>query len=148
MFLASLFFLVPGFQLLQAQSSPDETTLGTPVNYKFPIRKFAEWRKDHRSVLDFRADWCAACLELEERTMPAPKVSSHFESGEWDYVRVDMTQMNDENTQISRTFNVVGLPTVLLTNSHGKICDKLKLFGFENAKNFEARLQRAIKECL
>ena len=138
---ASLFFLVPGFQLLRASSQ-------STMAMTFPISTLENWDKTKWSVLDFRADWCAACIELEHETFANSKISSLFDKGEWEMVRVDMTNTNESNTRTAQSFGVVSLPTVLISAPGGKICQKLSLFGFENAEQFAARLKSATAECV
>ena len=137
---ASLFFLIPGFQLLKAQNSSAAET-------KFAIATLDTWSKKTWTVIDFRADWCAACWELERETFSSPDVSELFEKGTWEMVRVDLTQMTPENTQIAQSFKVISLPSVLIVKPGGTVCEKLSLFGFENAQDFLTRLKSAQQAC-
>lgn len=69
-------------------------------------------------LLDFRADWCAACLELERKTWPAPEVKPIL--SDLIPVKMDMTKKNDENSALLKRFDVRGLPTVVLLSPGGK----------------------------
>jgi thiol:disulfide interchange protein DsbD len=76
-------------------------------------------RENRPMLVDFGAAWCAACKELDKVTFSSPSVAS--EMSRFVNVRVDAT--NDDDPQISATlasFKVVGLPTVVLFDSHGK----------------------------
>lgn len=63
-------------------------------------------------LLDFRADWCVACVELEKNTWPDPSVRKALEG--LVPVRLDMTQNTEANRELQRRFGVKGLPTVIL----------------------------------
>lgn len=63
-------------------------------------------------LLDFRADWCVACVELEKNTWPDPSVRKALEG--LVPVRLDMTENTPANRDLQRRFGVKGLPTVIL----------------------------------
>ena len=64
------------------------------------------------ALLDFRADWCVACVELEDRTWPNPGVKQALAGVV--PIRLDMTKNTPENRAILERFTVKGLPTVVL----------------------------------
>jgi thiol:disulfide interchange protein DsbD len=141
MLVSSLFFLIPGFNLLGDRANH------TAAELRYPIRSFSEWTKEKYTVIDFRADWCPPCIQLENETFSHPRVAGLFENGAWEMVRVDMTVSTNETDALSKEFGIVGLPTVLLAAPGGRVCAKLKLFGFENASRFLARLKHAERDC-
>lgn len=67
-------------------------------------------------LLDFRADWCVACLELEEKTWPDSGVQKALER--MTPVRLDMTKNTPENRDLQKRYGVKGLPTVILLTPH------------------------------
>lgn len=140
MLAGSLFFIVPGLKLsgLLATAS---------VQKKFTVHTLENWKRDKWSVVDFRADWCAACLELEHETFTNHEISPLFEKGEWDFVSVDLTVDSAESRKTASEWSVVGLPTVLLVNPSGHVCQGLELYGFEDATAFRKRLAAAQSSC-
>jgi len=138
MLASSLFFLIPGFQLFSRSKT-------IPKN--FPVLTIDNWIRDKPAVIDFRADWCVACLDLEAKTFSHPEIASKFKLEEWDFVQVDLTELNQQTKQIAKEYKVLGLPTVLLTNGNGKICENLRLIGFENAQDFLRRMRQALENC-
>ncbi len=74
----------------------------------------------HRPVIvDFGAEWCGACKELTTHTFADDKVRS--EAGRFVAVRVDATDEDDPQVNaIKGKYKVVGLPTVVVLDSHGK----------------------------
>jgi thiol:disulfide interchange protein DsbD len=64
-------------------------------------------------LIDFSAEWCAACKELDLHTWTDPvvakEVSDHFVA-----LKVDATEETDAINQLTSKYNVPGLPTVLM----------------------------------
>lgn len=140
--LSSFFFIIPALKILRAQHFPSSSAVVT-----LPHTLLRDWRKDQWTVVDFRADWCGACLELEEKTFSDESIRRHFDNKEWVYVQVDLTASTTANEELAQSFGVKGLPTVQIFAPGGKHCADLNLFGFEDAPAFAARLLRARTEC-
>ncbi len=70
------------------------------------------------ALVDMRADWCVACVELEKETWPAPPVQTWL--GTVVPIRLDMTKNTEADQAVMRTYGVRGLPTVLLISPEGK----------------------------
>jgi thioredoxin:protein disulfide reductase len=75
---------------------------------------------EHRPVIvDFGADWCGACKELTAHTFADSSVRA--EAGRFVAVRVNATDEDDPQVKaVTGKYNVVGLPTVVVLDSHGK----------------------------
>lgn len=70
-------------------------------------------------LIDFGAEWCVACKDLEKRTFPHPLVTA--QANRFVALRVDAT--DDEHPEIRRLtkkYRVLGLPTVIVVGSHGQ----------------------------
>lgn len=70
-------------------------------------------------LIDFGAEWCAACKKLEHQTFPDPNVRS--EAQRFVALRVDATDDEDETVvKLKDKYKVVGLPTVIMLDKSGK----------------------------
>lgn len=85
------------------------------------------------ALLDLRADWCVACVELEKKTWPDAGVQKWL--GTVVPVRLDMTKNTDADQAVMQRYGVKGLPTVLLVSPEGNV-----LAGFVGYKSPEAVL--------
>jgi len=70
-------------------------------------------------VLDFSADWCVPCREMEHTTFVDPAVVR--EAHGFVRMRANLTAENQQNQAIIRQFNVEGVPTTVFIDATGKI---------------------------
>ncbi len=93
---------------------------------------------NHKIVIDFYADWCIPCKELDALTFSDERVIEELKN--FTAFKVDMTQtLSQENEKIRNKFNIVGMPTVLIIDSKGNESERLT--GFVNAEEFLKKLQ-------
>lgn len=88
---------------------------------------------NERMIIDFYADWCIPCKELDALTFSDESVVE--ESKRFTNYKVDMTQtLSDETEELRNKFNIIGMPTVLIIDSEGNEIHRLT--GFVNAEEF------------
>jgi thiol:disulfide interchange protein DsbD len=93
-------------------------------------------------IIDFYADWCAACKELSKITF----VDRRFvaEAQRFVLVKIDGTDETEEIEKLYERYGVRGLPTVLFLDSSGKVRADLTVTGFLPADKF-ADLMRQLE---
>jgi len=80
------------------------------------------------ALLDFRADWCGICLEMERDLWPHPEIVA--ESKRFVAIKVDMTDTEKpENERILQEYGVIGFPTVIFVGSDGQVLDAKTIVG-------------------
>jgi thiol:disulfide interchange protein DsbD len=93
-------------------------------------------------IVDFTADWCAACKELEHITYVDPRVVAA--AAGFVTVKIDSTRADDPNVkELLARYDVKGLPTVVFVLPDGTTMDDLTVTGFVGADDFLARMQEA-----
>ena len=101
----------------------------------------ARARAEHKPVMiDFFAEWCAACKELDRETYVAPAVVE--EASRFVRIKVDGTNAQDPLDTLYARFGVNGLPTVAFVSSEGKVLDDPRLTGFLGPEKFTEMLRQ------
>ncbi|MCK4487587.1 MAG: thioredoxin family protein, partial [Desulfobacterales bacterium] len=99
-------------------------------------------QKENRPVLiDFYADWCAACKELDRKTFRDQRVID--KSREFIMLRVDCTLTDDKCTALTEKFKVSGLPTVVFVSSKGEDIYGLRAIGFLGPAEMLKKMEEA-----
>ncbi|PKL82572.1 MAG: thiol:disulfide interchange protein [Ignavibacteriae bacterium HGW-Ignavibacteriae-3] len=108
---------------------------------KFSEVKYEQSLKNNeRMVVDFYADWCIPCKELDAFTFSDQRVLDKMTT--FTAYKVDMTQtLSDETENLRNKFSIIGMPTVLIINARGEEVERLT--GFVNAAEFLKLLQKA-----
>lgn len=86
-------------------------------------------------MIDFYADWCAQCKELDEYTYTDPDVVDL--SGSLNNIKIDLTK---ENSSITDKYNIKGLPVVIFMNSKGEEYKDLRVTGFLKPDEFKEKI--------
>ncbi|SIT05087.1 protein-disulfide reductase DsbD [Neptunomonas antarctica] len=91
-------------------------------------------------MLDFYADWCISCIELEHVTFADTEVQqalSHFVR-----VKVDITANDKESKALNKAYQVIGPPALIFYNQAGTLHPELTLVGVIDPKDFIRHLMR------
>ncbi len=95
-------------------------------------------------IIDFYADWCNPCKELEHITFADPDVLDLLK--DFTRLKVDLTVVNDSTNAIKKEFNIPGVPTIIFYDKRGVERKDLRLNGFEKPKAFINRLEKVLSE--
>ncbi|HKD41478.1 MAG TPA: cytochrome c biogenesis protein CcdA [Myxococcaceae bacterium] len=131
---------------LQPESAPElKWQVQFPSSQTSTVHQFdaalQRARESGRPVMiDFGAEWCAACKELERDTYVDPTVVS--EATRFVNIKVDGTNEVDEVEALYQRFGVQGLPTVAFISSKGEVLADPRVTGFLRADKFLAELRK------
>jgi thiol:disulfide interchange protein DsbD len=126
--------------------------LGSPVTHAEPGVLKIRWDSEHdpglaraRSekrpvIIDFTAEWCAACKELEHKTYVDEKVRA--EAARFVTLKLDATEMTDAMEALFDKYGVLGLPTVVFIDSEGEVLAEPRVTGYVPAEKFLELMRR------
>jgi thioredoxin:protein disulfide reductase len=90
------------------------------------------------AMLDFYADWCVSCKEMEKFTFSDPRVNARLK--QLTLLRADVTANNTDDQALLKRFNLFGPPGIIFFNQDGQ--EVLRVVGYESADKFLRSLDR------
>lgn len=93
------------------------------------------------SLLDFYAEWCVSCKEMERFTFADERVAARL--ADFQLLRVDVTSNSDQDKALLKRFRLFGPPATIFFDGHGREVPR-RVIGFESATPFLATLARAV----
>lgn len=103
-------------------------------------QKLAEASKDGKTVvLDYYADWCTACLDMEKSTFADQQVRDRLLSQDVVALKVDVTDNGPEARALMKRYGIVGPPATLFIQQNQE-ARPARLIGFENSQGFLSRV--------
>lgn len=93
---------------------------------------------DKPVMLDFYADWCVACKEMEAFTFTDEGVRRRLSA--MTLLRVDVTANNADDKALMRRFGLFGPPALLFFAPAGDEMPQARVIGFQNARKFSEHL--------
>jgi thiol:disulfide interchange protein DsbD len=97
----------------------------------------------HQAVmLDFYADWCTSCKEMQRFTFTDPQVRDALKSVR--LLRADVTANNADDQALLHEFQIYGPPTIAFYDSEGKEHHEYRVVGYMKAQEFAALLHQAL----
>ncbi|MES2106411.1 MAG: protein-disulfide reductase DsbD [Pseudomonadota bacterium] len=128
--------------------SPVAHLLGTQQQgVKFTrIRSIAELdqalaqSKGKTAVLDFYADWCVSCKEMEKLTFTDQKIKPRLD--DMLLLQVDVTANSADDKALLKRFNLFGPPGIIFFNKQGQEIQGGRVIGYQNPEKFAASLGR------
>jgi len=94
-------------------------------------------------MLDFYADWCVSCKEMERYTFTNEAVRTRLAG--MVALQADVTQNNDEHKALLKRFSLFGPPGIIFFDRQGKQLNDLRVVGFQPADKFAATLDLALQ---
>lgn len=93
-------------------------------------------------MLDFYADWCVSCKEMEAFTFTDESV--HAALGNALVVQADVTANDAEDQALLKQFGLFGPPGIIFYDTAGNEIPGARVVGFVPAERFAAHVERAI----
>jgi len=119
----------------------------TPITFK-RVTSLAELQQEIKIannngqwvMLDFYADWCISCKEMEHYTLSNPEVKQAL--ADFVLLQVDITKNNEEDKALLKAFNLIGPPAILFFNLNQQEQTHARVIGFKGTKTFLKHLSK------
>ncbi len=97
---------------------------------------------DRPIMLDFYADWCVSCIEMEKFTFSEPGVARRMSDVQ--LLQADVTRMTTSDRELLARFNLFGPPGIIFFDRQGRVLPDARVIGFMKADDFSAVLDRVL----
>jgi thiol:disulfide interchange protein DsbD len=92
-------------------------------------------------MLDFYADWCVSCKEMEAQTFVDAAVRAKLDKAL--LLRADVTANADDDRALLKRFHLFGPPGIILFDTQGHELETARVVGFQDAARFSGSLAAA-----
>ncbi|KNH10315.1 Cytochrome c-type biogeneis protein DsbD, protein-disulfide reductase [Candidatus Burkholderia brachyanthoides] len=108
-----------------------------------PVRSSAELDSAVKAaarpaMLDFYADWCVSCKEMENLTFSDARVQARL--AQLNLLRADVTANNTDDQTLLKRFKLFGPPGIIFFDAQGN--EVARVVGYESADTFLKRLDK------
>ncbi len=94
-------------------------------------------------MLDFYADWCVSCKEMERFTFADPQVAASMKR--LVLLQADVTANSDADLALLKRFDLFGPPGIVFFDAKGHEQGDLRVVGFQPAETFLPTLERVLR---
>jgi thiol:disulfide interchange protein DsbD len=95
-------------------------------------------------IIDFTADWCVPCREMEYRTFSSPPVIA--KAKQFVTLRVDLTHSTKpENRSFMERYRIKGVPTVIFLGRNGKEIENLRFYEVIKPEEFLRKMEKTLE---
>ncbi|NDU86065.1 MAG: protein-disulfide reductase DsbD [Ferrovum sp.] len=137
--LVALFIILPLVRSPVATDIPPFTPVDSVVSLDHQLRQAAA---EHRPVLvDFYADWCASCVEMDRTVLARPAVKKAL--GDFVRLRIDVTHNTAADHDLLAHFSLFGPPGTLFFDREGHEKEDMRLAGYIPEDQFLGYLDSA-----
>jgi len=91
-------------------------------------------------MLDFYADWCVSCKEMEKFTFSDPAVQAKLAG--YTLLQADVTANSDDDKALLARFGLFGPPGIIFFDARGQENKTVRVVGFQDAEHFIKSLQK------
>ena len=98
---------------------------------------------DRPVMLDFYADWCVSCIEMERYTFSDIDVARKLDG--FVLLQADVTANEAEHRELLKRFRLFGPPGIIFFDTNGRELD-VRVVGFQNAERFGRALDQVLEQ--
>ncbi len=136
------------WQILNTDTRAPESnsqTLSSRSNFQTieSLSQLNQWLNSNTQqpfMVDFTADWCVTCKEMEKYTFSDSQVQSQLNT--FKVLQIDVTANTEAQRQLLKHFSLYGPPAILFFDADGQEMPQYRVMGFMKAELFTDLLDR------
>ena len=94
-------------------------------------------------MLDFYADWCVSCKEMEAFTFADADVKKSLDGVV--LLQADVTPNDEKDTELYKHFGIIGPPSIMFFGADGIERKNYRVVGYKSAEEFSQHVKQALK---
>jgi thiol:disulfide interchange protein DsbD len=108
------------------------------------LEQFLAQAKEQKKIvlLDFYADWCISCKEMEVNTFANPEVNEELQK--FVLLQADVTKNSVDNQALLKRFGLFGPPGILIFDLNSEELKDQRVIGYVPPQRFVERLKKAL----
>jgi thiol:disulfide interchange protein DsbD len=117
----------------------------TVIESSAQLDQFLAQAKEQKKLvlLDFYADWCISCKEMEVNTFANPEVNQELQK--FVLLQADVTKNSSENQALLRRFGLFGPPGILIFDLNSEELKDQRVIGYMPPQRFVERLKKLLR---
>ncbi len=127
------------------RSMPVEQLAFEPVSSVEELESRIHQAAGQPVMLDFYADWCVSCKEMEHETFNDPGIQALLDKSV--LLQADVTDNTQAHQDLLREFGLYGPPGILFFDQSGHLIEQVTTIGFKNPTDFTEVIHRR-DQCL
>ena len=108
------------------------------------LEQFLAQAKEQKKIvlLDFYADWCISCKEMEVNTFANPEVNEELQK--FVLLQADVTKNSVDNQALLKRFGLFGPPGILIFDLNSEELKDQRVIGYVPPQRFVERLKKVL----
>jgi thiol:disulfide interchange protein DsbD len=115
-------------------TKPTHAANFTRIKTNAELDQYLKNAQGKRVMLDFYADWCVSCIEMEKFTFTDPRVKAQMEK--MILLQIDVTANSVEDKAMLKRFTLFGPPAIIFFDESGQELTDKRVIGFQKSDEF------------
>jgi len=130
----SLAAATPSGQLAEPSVNTNESLPFKRVKTTAELDELIRQSQGRYVMIDFYADWCISCKEMERFTFTDPQVQARLKNVE--LVQINVTDGTPDDAALLKRFKLFGPPGILFFDRQGVEIPNIKIIGYLDKRDF------------